>query len=146
MITSEELDSMEWSVAETSHEGFPIWYRWRLFRVDFPKELMPTRLNIFWQMSASNNDGLPTQEEFENMKLFEDRLVSAVESDCHSILSVVITTNAKREFVFHTSDPSGFVERLSEMPQEENRYPIKIIQNADPRWEYDDRVVAPAVI
>ena len=145
MITIAELESMEWSVVETSHEDRPIWYRWRLFRDDFPKNVMPTRLNIFWQMEEINNEGMPTQSEFERMKLFEDRLVDSVEFDCHSILSIVITTNSKREFVFHTGDPEEFIERLSEMPQDESRYPIRIIQNADLQWDYDARVISSAL-
>ena len=80
--------------------------------------------------------GLPTQLESERLEAFENRLVEAVESDNHSILSVVLTCNGQREFVFHTSDPEGFVKRLIAMPQEQERYPIEIFNNEDPGWEY----------
>jgi len=73
---------------------------------------------------------------------FENALVEAVEPDRHGVLSVVLTTAAKREFVFHTSDVPGFIERLTNMPQRAEPYPIEIHHNHDPRWDYFDAVVS----
>ncbi len=54
---------------------------------------------------------------------------------------MVLTGGGQREYVFHTVDPSGFVQRLTEMPQEEERYPIAIYRYADPEWSYDQAVL-----
>ena len=53
----------------------------------------------------------------------------------------------RREFVFHTADVAEFVQRLTNMPQEVERYPIDLLRNNDPDWAYFDAVtpqVGPA--
>ena len=45
------------------------------------------------------------------MVAFEDRLVDAVEHDQHSILVGALTCNDQKEFIFHTADVTGFLER-----------------------------------
>jgi len=60
-------------------------------------------------MSEPDENGLPTKDEFSKIDLFEDRLVPAV---------------------------SGFMERLTNIPQEEERYPITIHNCEDPDWSY----------
>ena len=85
--------------------------------------------------------GYPTPSELIRMHSFENDLVGAEESEGFSVLSMVLTGHGEREFVFYTSDPQEFVKRLSMMPQESNRYPIKIHRNNDPAWEYFDAEV-----
>ena len=68
-------------------------------------------------------------------------MVEAIEHDSQSILSVVLTGNGEKEFVFHTADVELFLSRLTNMPQELGRYPITIIRNTDPEWDYLDSVI-----
>lgn len=49
---------------------------------------------------------------------------------------VVLTGNGQREFVFHTSDPQAFIQRLIDMPQEEDAYPLEIHNDEDQEWDY----------
>jgi hypothetical protein len=72
---------------------------------------------------------------------FEDRLVAATESDAQSVLSLVVTGKNQREYVFHTKSTEEFLQRLTEMPQETEPYPIEIHHTADAEWEYVDRVL-----
>lgn len=92
-------------------------------------------------MTEVASEGLSLELEFERLEVFENRLVEAVEQDQHSLLSVVLTTNRQREFVFHTADVSGFLARLTNMPQERTRYPIKLQRFDDLDWEYDASVI-----
>lgn len=131
-----------WVGAEGEFEGRPLLVRFRQFPTTFNKASYPSRLNIFWKMREPEEWGLPTQFEMERLEAFENRLVEAVESDNHSILSVVLTCNGQREFVFHTSNPEGFLQRLTAMPQEQERYPIEIYHAEDPEWEYDATVTS----
>ena len=85
-------------------------------------------------MSETLEDGFPTKDELEKVHAFEDRLIEAVEHDEFAILSIVLTGNGQREFVFYTVDPQEFINRLTNMPQEEERYPIEIHCNEDPEW------------
>jgi hypothetical protein len=135
------LEQLQWSIAEGQVDSVPIWIRFRQFPLDFPRTSYPERLNIFWQMTELDEGGAPTIGEMERSGTFENRLVAAVEPDGFGVLAIVLTGGGQREYVFHTSDPSGFVQRLTEMPQEEERYPIAIYRHADPEWAYDQAVL-----
>ena len=62
------------------------------------------------------------------------------------MLSVVLTCDGKREWVFHTADVPGFRTRLTDMPQEDERYPIELDRNDDPEWSYDASVVPSSTL
>jgi Family of unknown function (DUF695) len=136
------VDSTPWSLAEDEYEGHVLFIRFRQFPQSFMKWRYPQRLNIFWKMSDPDENGLPTDEEFERLAIFENRLVDAVESDEPSILLAALTCNGEKEFLFHTSDVAGFLERLTNMPQEIERYPITIQEHVDPNWTYFETVIA----
>jgi len=133
--------SLKWAVAETEYNHHVLLIRFRQFPPSFLKSKYPERLNIFWTMAESDANGLPTDNEFERLESFENRLLDAVEHDEHSILAVVITCNGEKEFVFHTPDVPGFMMRLTNMPQEVNRYPITIQRNYDHDWSYFESVI-----
>ena len=95
-------------------------------------------------MKESDENVLPTNEEFERLERFEDRLIEAVEHDQHSILVLVLTTNGEREYGFQTADPDGFKQRLTDMEQEQERYPIEIHLYDDPDWDYYESVTSAA--
>jgi len=136
-----------WALAAGEHEGSHLLIRFRQFPEDFARAQFPERINIFWRMYEPELNGLPTNQESQRLETFENRLVSAVERDGHSILSVVLTCAGRREFVFHTADVAEFVQRLTNMPQEVERYPIDLLRNNDPDWAYFDAVtpqVGPA--
>ncbi|HSE33219.1 MAG TPA: DUF695 domain-containing protein [Pyrinomonadaceae bacterium] len=136
------FDSTTWAVAESEYEGHALFIKFREFPQSFMKWRYPQRLNIFWKMSDPDENELPTNEEFQRLAAFEDRLVDAVEGDEHSILLAALTCNGESEFLFHTSDVAGFLERLTNMPQEPERYPITIQHYLDPNWAYFDSVIA----
>ena len=135
------FDSLTWSVAEGEHENHLLLIRFREIPKTFPRARYPQRLNIFWKMSATDENGFPTRDEFKRMDLFEDRLLAAVEDDEHSILVGTLTCNGEREHIFHTADIPGFLDRLTNMPQEEERYPITIQKYDDPAWSYFESVI-----
>jgi hypothetical protein len=76
------------------------------------------------------------------LAIFENRLVDAVEPDEQSILVGALTCNGEKEFIFHTTDPSEFLKRLSNMPQETERYPVTIERYDDPDWTYFKAVMS----
>lgn len=135
------LDSDRWTLAQGEFEGHPLLIRYREFVPGHRRAAFPERLNIFWTMTEPDRHGLTTTAEFDRLSTFENRLVEAVERDGLAVLSVVLTCNGKREFVFHTADVAGFSQRLHDMPQEHDRYPIEIVHARDAMWAYDDSVV-----
>ncbi|MBN2877675.1 MAG: DUF695 domain-containing protein [Bacilli bacterium] len=136
-----KLDHIAWTGVKFEHDGYTILLRYRQFDSDFPKKKYPERLNIFWINQQTSESGIPTEDELNAQQLFEDRLVEAVESDFHSVMSMILLGKNQKEFVFHTSSPNEFIQRLSDMPQEEDPYPIEINHNADPEWDYPSSVI-----
>ena len=125
-----------WAIAECHTGEYPYQVRLRKVPSDFPRSNFPKRLNLFWSLSDTDANGYASKPELDKLHVFEDRLVEAVEFDHFSILTVVLTGRGEREFVFYTPDPHEFVRRLSQMPQEEERYPIEIHANENADWEY----------
>ena len=136
-----KFDSLTWAGVETEHDTHPLVITFREVPKTFPRSRYPQRLNIFWEMSESDENGLPTEDEFKRIELFESRLVAAVEDDEHSILVGTLTCNGDREYIFHTSDVSEFMTRLTNMAQQEKRYPITIQKYDDPAWSYFESVI-----
>lgn len=135
------LDALSWTSIEASNDEGTILVRHREFPDNFPRDNFPHRLNIFWQASDGSVNGMPDYAESERMRVFEDRLVEATELDEQSVLSMVLTGKGQREYVFHTRSTAEFKRRLTEMPQEVERYPIELYHTEDSTWEYVDRVL-----
>jgi len=131
------MDPTDWKLRQGRYEERAIEARYRPFAADFPRAGYPERLNVFWRMSESGDTGLGTPAELERLRLFEDRLATAVENDRHTVFSVILTWNGRREFVLHTADVEGFLTRLGTMPHEGENYPIEIQVESDPEWAYD---------
>ena len=129
-----------WTLLQGEYDGNPLLVRYRQLDEPFDKAAYPFRINIFWTMVAPDDNGLASDDELTFLDLFEDRIIDAVEADGGSILSLVLTCDGKREFVFHTGDPEAFVQSLTEMPHEEEPYPIEIHCYEDKDWEYDAAV------
>lgn len=132
-----------WNTAQGRYEERPILARYRKYAGDFPRAGYPERLNVFWRMGEPGDAGLGTPAELERLATFEDRLSAAVEADRHTVFSVILTWNGRREFVLHTADVEGFLTRLGSMPHEDENYPIEIQVEPDPEWAYDRSVVPP---
>jgi hypothetical protein len=135
------LGALPWTGIEARNDEGTILVRHRQFPVGFPKGDFPHRLNIFWQIADASPSGMPDTAESDRMGVFEDRLVEATELDEQSVLSMVLTGKGQREYVFHTRSTDEFLRRLTEMPQEVERYPIELHHTKDSTWEYVDRVL-----
>lgn len=137
-----DFDALSWSVAEGYCNDLPIIIRFRQFPDSFPRADYPHRLNIFWSLVSPADSGQPSDVELRQLHDFEDHLLAAVEPDNQAILAIVLTANNQREFVLHTRETDDFIRRLTEMPQEEVRYPIEIHHNEDAIWDYVVRILA----
>jgi hypothetical protein len=135
------LESLTWALAEAECNSHPLLIRFREFPRTFPKWKYPQRINIFWRMSETDENGFPTEGEFSRLATFEDRLISAVEEDRQSILAGALTCNGEKEFIFYSADVPGFMQHLTDMPQENERYPITIQRYDDLDWSYFEAVI-----
>jgi Family of unknown function (DUF695) len=131
-----KLDEIGWTITEVNTGMHPYRVRFRRFDVTFPKQDFPIRVNIFWSMIESDDQGYPTSAELERLHVFENRLVEAEEQNNFSVFAMTVTGRNQREFVFYTPEPHEFVKRIALMPQQEERYPIEIYRSSDVAWEY----------
>ena len=86
-------ESFGWRGVDCDYEDKPLLVRYREISDEFPRKKYSLRLNIIWRMYERDENGLPTDEEFERLETFENRLIEAVENDHHSILVLALTTN-----------------------------------------------------
>jgi len=92
-------------------------------------------------MSLPDENGFPSSDEAACLETFENRLIAAVEKDESAWLVAVVTGRSEREFVFYLQQPKLFLQRLTDMPQESERYPLEIHSQDDPGWSYYDDLV-----
>ena len=126
-----------WSIAEGEHNGHPLVMRFRSKLTSLAGHpSYPKRLEITWSFRSFGENRMPSSAESEAMKVFENRLVPAVERDNLAILTTVVTNDGERIWYFYVSDVPEFGKRLTNMPQEEERYPIALSATADPNWDF----------
>ena len=134
--TDMNWETMSWTMAEGRTAAYPYLLRIRQVPPAFPRQRYPQRLNIFWSVAEADEKGFPSNKEMQRLHAFEERLVAAVEPDRFAMLTLVVTGRREREFVFYTANPDEFMRRLTNMPQEQTPYPIKIHLHKDPQWRY----------
>jgi Family of unknown function (DUF695) len=127
-----------WAIAEGNTATYPFQLRFRRIPSEFMRSPYPVRLNVFWTMKDPTTDGLASPEDIHLMHLFEDRIVHATEPDSVAILTMVLTGRGEREFVFYVRSRNEFLQCLTQMPQDDSRYPVAIHAADDPEWAYYD--------
>src|SRR2546422_5098574 len=126
-----------WTIAEGTHEGKPLMVRFRQeFRSVTDFHGYPLLLQITWPYASTDKNGLPGDADTDAMERFEERILAAYERDCHAVLTAVITTNGTRQWIFYTSDIDTCGQRLAEMPQESEPYPVELTADEDPDWRF----------
>lgn len=111
--------------------------RFRDFSILFPQKVYPTRIQLHWTMRMPSLNGLGSQAEIALMQIFEKTVLQLVESDKQSILSMVYTTQNKREYTFHSKDHNFFLQRIAQIPQPPEGFPVQIQSFDDEQWLYD---------
>ena len=139
------IEGWRWTVAEIFRREDGVvefMLRWRTIPKGVNRSDWPYTLVITWENRFSTPEGLPVERELEAMGTFELRLGEAVERDSLAVMSLAVTGQNERELVFHTRDVEEFSKRLHEMPEEEERYPIRIVKSDDPAWTHVDETFA----
>ena len=125
----------QWSVAEGDAEGSPVLIRFReqLLTVSDTTGYEQL-LTILWPYADEGNGVLPTPEANSALEKFEERLCAAFEHDARAIVAAVVTTDGARQWIVYTDDINECGERLSNMPQNDEPYPIEMQADEDPQW------------
>ena len=102
-------------------------------------------LKIVWPYADENTGAMPSSEDSEQMAAFENRFCEAVEEDATAILTAVLTFDGARQWVFYTSDVQKCGERLNNMPQNDEPYPLELTTELDADWRYLREEILKAV-
>lgn len=94
------------------------------------------RLSIVWPYADEDSGAMPSDDDSEAMRQFEDRLCMALEHDAHAMLAAVLTFDGARQWVFYAKDIPECGHRINTMPQNDDRYPIELTCDHDPDWTY----------
>ena len=132
------FENISWTLAEGHSSNVPFHLRFRDFSTLFPKKLYPSRINLYWTMQLPSLNGLGSHAEINVMQLFEKTLLHLIEYDKQSILSMVHTQGNRREYVFHSKDHSIFLQRIAQIPQPPEGFPVHIQSFDDEQWLYDN--------
>ena len=142
-VLSDIVKNDQWSIAEGTHNDLPLMIRFRnKLSPDSGVSNHPQLIRIFWNYSP-HESGMPSADDSQSMEIFENRLVDALETDLSGVLAAAITTNGYREWVWYCLSTDVFAERLHNMPQETDPYPIEIEAENDPKWGYYFNQVRP---
>lgn len=95
----------------------------------------PKLIRVIWGF-ASNETNLPTAQDRFQMARFESRLVEAVETDLAALLVAVVTNHHQRIWSLYAHDSQEFSQRLNQIPQETEPYPISVVAKDDAEWAF----------
>jgi hypothetical protein len=131
-----------WSIAEIENDGYPIIIRFRNeLDILFGKEIYPHLLQVDWKFSSLIKSGMPSRTDANEASKFEDFLIDSIEVDLQSILTFVITNDGLRSWYIYTNNIDEFSNRLHNIPQKDERYPIEIYLSENEGWKsYEDIV------
>ena len=125
-----------WLLAEGDLDGQPIEVRFRPeLRRAADVSGYPELIVINWKYET-DEFGMPTESALDEVDDFEDVLLTALESDCHTVLAAVITNNGQRQWALYSSNVDEAGQRISTMPHKEKRYPIELLTDHDENWVY----------
>jgi hypothetical protein len=97
-----------------------------------PAPSLSTRVVVTWACRDPLNVGLPSASDYDEIKDFEDSLVSFVQEG--AVLAFVFTASGLVAYTFYTSDSDWFVERLNEAMSHKAALPIELAGEDDPDW------------
>ena len=136
MSTNYPTITDDWTIATTEFNGARL-----LLRVNQGAAVLAQHPDFAEQvgvvaiLNAPREDGSPTWEEGDALKVLEHELVSALQADNAAVFVMAITAPGNREFVFYSRDSSVIVPRVTEVAQRVGTHNVQITERPDPQWE-----------
>ena len=129
-------DEDSWVNAESSSNGNPLMLRIRPDLQSFDgKESFPNKIVFTWEFGhAEELAGLPSDEQYDEMKLFEDALVESLEEGRCAIFAYAHTGCGACERHFYISDLTEIKPALDGVLNGFPGLPLRIETYDDPEW------------
>ena len=100
---------------------------------------LPNLLQISWTYLLEGQQvqvGLPTRDQAEEMRIFENRIVDALQSDPVALLVSVNTRQGERRWLWYCGAPDETERRLNAVLGRDASFPIALETLADPDWKF----------
>jgi len=137
MTVAEIVERDRWAVATGVFHRKPSVVRFREeFRSHPDVSAFPSRLTITWRYGGDDGSALPNAAQSALMEKFEDALIASLERDATAVLTVVITNDSTRQWVFYSADVSVCTERIRALPRDGGPYPISVTSERDLQWSF----------
>ncbi len=91
------------------------------------------RVVVTWRCRNPLGNGLPSEDDYREIKEAEALMVSFLEEG--AILAFVVTRDGGVNMNFYTSDTDWFLERFNEALDDKPPLPIELSGEHDPDWE-----------
>jgi len=129
-----------WNVAEGKRNGLVSLIRYRpdlkehLGHADYAR-----RLVIMWDYET-NSSGMPSTNQLDEMRLFEDLIVEALDPDKSGILVLILTNAGVREWHFYIRDVNDVGNKINHALTSYPDLPISMQVEDDAEWGELQRV------
>lgn len=135
-VSQTDIACDKWTIAAAPEGYKPVVIRIReCSRETLGYEGFPKLIRVLWEFEH-NGSGMPGENTSGQMRVFEDRLVLALEQSGGGVHVAVVTMDGFREWVFYVKDKEAFREAITYMPQEQEPYPVRIDATNDAEWQY----------
>ena len=137
-MSTDPVSTRSWLNANTSHEGFPIYFRrlnistreYRSLSTVYPNLLVLTQF-----LTRVKKDGLPEAEYNESLETFDSALIDIFHATDSGIAALIETFAGKRTYYFYVRvgvEASAFLGRFAKrFPTEQIEWKVK----PDPEWK-----------
>ena len=131
----ESADKATWNIVEGKRNELPVMIR---YRPDLESQLgnedYPQRLTIFWDFEKLEPSGLSNDAQLDDMCLFEDAIVEALDYDRLAIFVFSYTHSGTREWHFYASNIQTVGERINNALSHFPKLPIELQVSDDKDW------------
>ena len=132
--------------ARTYEDGRPVLYKALIDKLPAAaaREKLPWLTIIEWPYDGSENNGMPPESEILRMATLEDAISTQLEREGFLRHAYSRTGNDLKEFVYYINDRDTFIEAFNAALAGYERYPIDIIFQEDPAWDYVQELLEAA--
>jgi hypothetical protein len=132
-IPSAENDA--WNLAEGSRNGLPTMIRYRPSLAAFCGDSKyPTLLTIEWSYEQEDKTGLPSDEQSNEMRSFEDSLQKTLDPKRVAVLAFVFTHAGNRVWHYYFGNKSELQKGINKALSNQPNLPISLNAEEDPDW------------
>ena len=126
----------KWNVAQAELSGKPIFIRANIgFRGFKDKAKYPYRIGFAFPLLKPNENGLPTHDEGNQLSAVEDTLLNALTKKRLAFLTLVITTQGMREFVFYSNQSEAVQKQIDILKESIKSHEFQSYIESDKNWE-----------